>query len=263
MIHQTYSRSQTKLSIGAGLFSASVLMVFATCSSFGDEVLAQSDTSNVVSVTAAAIDGEGPGWVTLKESDFERVNLDQDTWTWEGTTAKGTGLPIGVERTKRQYTNFEMVAHWRHLRSGGNSGFFIWASPSGMEGLKPGQLPSSGIEVQVLDDGFRTAYEKREGKKSDWFSTHGDIFAVGNSKLKPFPPVSPNGRRSFPSEQRSRPSPEWNHYYIRAINGEVRLWVNGKEVSGGNQAEPATGHICLESEGSPIEFKNIRIRELP
>ena len=24
---------------------------------------------------------------------------------------------------------------------------------------------------------------------------------------------------------------EWNHYYIRAINGEVRLWVNGQEAA--------------------------------
>ena len=94
-------------------------------------------------------------------------------------------------------------------------------------------------------------------------TTHGDVFPVGTSKLKPFPPLSPNGSRSFPSKQLSRPSPQWNHYYIRAIQGEVRLWVNGEEVSGGNAAQPATGHICLESEGAPVEFKDIRIRVLP
>ncbi|MFO0885322.1 MAG: family 16 glycoside hydrolase [Pirellulales bacterium] len=26
---------------------------------------------------------------------------------------------------------------------------------------------------------------------------------------------------------------QWNHYYIRAVKGEVRLWVNGEMVSGG------------------------------
>jgi hypothetical protein len=56
---------------------------------------------------------------------------------------------------------------------------------------------------------------------------------------------------------------EWNHYYIRCVDGEVRLSVNGVEVSGGSGAVPATGYIALESEGSPIEFKNIRIKELP
>jgi hypothetical protein len=56
---------------------------------------------------------------------------------------------------------------------------------------------------------------------------------------------------------------EWNHYYIRGINGEIRLWVNGEEVSGGSDCTPCTGYICLESEGAPVEFKNLRIRELP
>jgi hypothetical protein len=35
------------------------------------------------------------------------------------------------------------------------------------------------------------------------------------------------------------------------------------EVSGGTECKPATGYLCLESEGSPIEFKGLRIRELP
>ena len=55
----------------------------------------------------------------------------------------------------------------------------------------------------------------------------------------------------------------WNDYYIRAINGEVRLWVNGEEVSGGAEIEPAKGYLCLESEGSPIQFRKLRVRELP
>jgi len=56
---------------------------------------------------------------------------------------------------------------------------------------------------------------------------------------------------------------EWNHYYVRAINGEVRLWVNGAEVSGGANCDPKTGYLCLESEGSPVEFRNLKLRELP
>ncbi|MCA9125615.1 MAG: DUF1080 domain-containing protein [Planctomycetales bacterium] len=211
----------------------------------------------------AYIDGTQADWRNLGEDDFERVNLEEDTWTWDGNVARCTGQPVGVERSKEIFTNFELVARWRHLSDGGNSGFFIWASPEGMQGLQPGKLPRSGIEIQVLDNGFTKRYEQRSGKPGDWFTTHGDVFPVGTSKLKPFPPLSPNGSRSFPSKQLSRPSPQWNHYYIRAIQGEVRLWVNGEEVSGGNAAQPATGHICLESEGAPVEFKDIRIRVLP
>ena len=69
--------------------------------------------------------------------------------------------------------------------------------------------------------------------------------------------------RAFPRRNLSKGVGQWNHYYVRCINGEVRLWVNGEEVSGGNACTPSTGFLCLESEGAPIEFKNLRIRELP
>jgi hypothetical protein len=75
--------------------------------------------------------------------------------------------------------------------------------------------------------------------------------------------LSPNGSRSFPRKQLAKGHGEWNHYYIRAINGEIRLWVNGEEVSGGNGCDPAEGYLCLESEGSPIHFRKLRLRELP
>jgi hypothetical protein len=80
--------------------------------------------------------------------------------------------------------------------------------------------------------------------------------------MRPFPPVAPNGRRSFPSKETTKGINQWNHYYVKAIDGEVRLWVNGEEVSGGDNISPSSGYLCLESEGAPIEFRNIRLRKL-
>jgi hypothetical protein len=211
----------------------------------------------------AFIDGTGPDWKQLTGDDFENVNCDKDTFTWKDGEVHCTGQPIGVCRTKKQYTNFELVAEWRHLKSAGNSGIFVWAPPEGLKDLKRNQLPRAGIEVQVLDHGYLEQYEKRTKKKADWFTTNGDVFPVGSSKMKPFAPTSPDGSRSFPRKNLSKGINQWNHYYVRAINGEIRLWVNGEEVSGGNQIEPRRGYLCLESEGSPIDFRNIRIRELP
>ena len=211
---------------------------------------------------AAAIDGLGDDWHVLSADDFQNANCDPDTWSWQENLLHCTGRPVGVLRSKKQYTNFELVAQWRHLKPGGNSGIFVWTTPDSLQALKGPGLPH-GIEVQVLDIDFTRQYEQSSGKPGNWFTTHGDVFPVGRSKLKPFPPLSPDGSRSFPKQQRSRPSPEWNHYYVRAINGEVRLWVNGREVSGGSGADPATGYLCLESEGSPVEFQGLRLRELP
>jgi hypothetical protein len=211
----------------------------------------------------AFLDGTGPGWKSLGEENFTNVNCNSDTWTWKAGVLHCTGRPVGVMRTKEPLTNFELVAQWRHLRSGGNSGIFVWAAQEALDGIKPGRLPRGGIEVQILDHGFREHYEKESGKKGDWFTTHGDVFAVGTSKMKPFAPRSPDGHRSFPLKNLSKGFGHWNHYYVRCINGEVRLWVNGEEVSGGSSCEPRTGYLCLESEGAPVEFRHLRIRELP
>ena len=211
----------------------------------------------------ARIDGVGPGWVALGDEDFVDVNGDPDTWTFAGELIRTTGEPIGVIRTRREYTNFELVVEWRHLDEGGNSGMFAWVPADALRDLPPGELPDAGIEVQMLDHGYREQYEASSGRTGDWFTSHGDIFAVGRSELSPFPPLSPDGSRSFPREERSRGAGEWNHYYVRAINGEIRLWVNGVEVSGGRDARPASGYLCLEAEGAPVEMRRLRIRELP
>jgi hypothetical protein len=209
------------------------------------------------------VDTSGSDWVTVGNDDFVKANCDDDTWTWEGSLVKSTGKPVGVLRSAKKYKNLEFVGTWRHLEKGGNSGFFLWTPESALENLARNTLPNAGIEVQVLDHGYTEIFEKSSGKKATWFTTNGDIFPVGKSVLKPFAPLSPDGSRSFPKSNHSKGTPEWNHYYVRAINGEVRLWVNGHEVSGGKDASPAEGYLCLEAEGAPIEFKDIQIRELP
>lgn len=211
----------------------------------------------------ATIDGTGFGWRELWEPDFEHVNGDADTWTFKDGVIYCTGQPIGVIKTKQSFTNFELVVEWCHRKSGGNSGVFLWSSKEALTDLPPGKLPPGGIEVQVLDHGYAEQYKATTGKHSDWFTTNGDVFPVGTSDMDPFPPVAPNGKRSFPRKNLSKGVDEWNHYYVRAINGEVRLWVNGEEVSGGNNCDPRSGYLCLESEGAPVEFRNLRIRELP
>jgi len=211
----------------------------------------------------AFVDGTGPGWNELGEADFINVNCDKDTWTWKDGVVHCTGKPVGVVRSTRPFTNFELVAQWRHLKFAGNSGIFVWTSEESLNALKGSGLPH-GIEVQVLDLGYVEQYEKQSGKKADWFTSHGDVFPVGErTKMKPFAPAAPDGKRSFPRKKLSKGVGEWNHYYVRAINGEVRLWVNGEEVSGGTGCEPKSGYLCLESEDSPVEFKQLRLRELP
>lgn len=232
---------------------------------FSSTMLAYSKEAkgDMTPVNRAFITGDEQGFVELTEADFKNVNCSKDTWSWKGSTVYCTGKPIGVIRSNEQYTNFEMVCQWRHLSLAGNSGIFVWTPKDVIDNMTAAARPGlpRGIEVQVLDLGYTEHYIKTYKKPANWFTCHGDVFPVG-VKMKPFPPVAPNKKRSFPSKNLSRPREQWNHYYIRAINGEVRLWVNGEEVSGGNNCDPKKGYICLESEGAPVEFRNIRVRKL-
>lgn len=180
------------------------------------------------------------GWVN--------VNCAPETFTVRDGMIHCDGIPTGALRTDRQYENFILELEWRHLKPGGNAGVFIWSGP--MPAL--GQPFLRAIEVQVLDHGYG---------KSDWFTTHGDIFPIHGSTMKPFAPN--RGDRSFPRESRSLGSPEWNHYRIVATNGVIRLSVNGAEVSGGTACNWRRGYIALESEGGIVDWRNLRLLELP
>ena len=92
-------------------------------------------------------------------------------------------------------------------------------------------------------------------------TTHGDIFPIHGAKMTPI-----NGRggsRAFPTESRSKPSPEWNHYRIECRDGEISLAVNGKVVTRGKECSPRKGYICIESEGGIVHYRNMKIKELP
>ncbi|MFO0807875.1 MAG: DUF1080 domain-containing protein [Gemmataceae bacterium] len=183
------------------------------------------------------------GWVN--------VNCAPETWTVKDGVIACTGKPTGALRMNRMVENFILELEWRHLKVGGNSGVFVWGSPI----AAPGVPFLRGIEVQVLDNGYNAK------GKNEWYTTHGDIFPIHGATMKPI--YKGNGMRCFPLEERSKSSPEWNHYRVEGRDGKIRLAVNGKEVSGGDDCVWRKGYLALESEGSDVEFRNLRLKELP
>ncbi len=237
-------------------------LVAASLKGFQDSDTVQPNQQEQNAAVAAMIDGTEAGWTELTFEDFVNINCKEDTWRSEGELIVCNGNCNGGLRSALQYTNFELVMQWKHLHRSGNSGVFIWAPKEVIDKLPPGALPE-GIEIQILDHGYAEDWETSNGSKPDWFTTNGDVFPCGIADMKPFAPAAPDGKRSFPSSDHGKGFGEWNHYYIRAINGEVRLWVNGHEVAGGSDCKPDSGFIVLEAEGAPIEFKDVRVRVLP
>ena len=180
------------------------------------------------------------GWVL--------TNTPHETWSFKEGVLFCTGKPIGEIRTAKMYQNFIMELEWRHMVPRGNAGIFVWADDITARGVPFHR----GIEVQVLENEYGNT-------KSH--TTHGDMFPIHGATMTPI-----NGRggsRAFPTESRSKPSPQWNHYRIEARDGELSLAVNGKLVTQGKDCVPRKGYICLESEGGVVQYRNVRIRELP
>ena len=225
----------TGLLVWAGVITAQESLF-----NFGEEIDLQKVKSG------ENIDGVPVNWI--------QVNTETDTWKENGDELICYGHPIGVIRSEKKYENFLLHIEWKHMEPGGNSGTFVWSD------AEPGdnRLPN-GVEVQMLELDW-VKLNTRDGKTPPIAYVHGEIFGVGGTETEP---DNPRGRRSKSVENRCKGKGEWNTYDVVCVDGTIKLSINGKFVNGISQSTKKEGHICLESEGAEIHFRNIRIVLLP
>lgn len=155
--------------------------------------------------------------------------------------------------TDREYENFELSLEWC-IVEGGNSGiiFGIHEVPE----LKETYL--SGVEMQILDD-----IHASDNKKANHLA--GSLYDMKE-----------------PAGAVVKVVGEWNVARIRKKDGHLVFWLNGIKVieaqmgsdewksmlmnskfrTWKNFAAYPKGHISLQGHGSPVKFRNIKIREL-
>src|SRR5438105_13327489 len=187
------------------------------------------------------------GWVN--------VNTAEDTWRVRDGLLICSGHPIGVMRTVKQYENFVLHIEWMHMEPGGNSGVFAWSNAR----PDPESRLPNGVEIQMLELEWPNLH-KVNGVTPPIAYVHGELFGVGGVRTTP---DNPRGDRSKSIENRCKGKGEWNTYDVVAVDGVLKLSVNGKVVNGISHTSQKKGYICMESEGAKIFFRNIRIMELP
>jgi hypothetical protein len=188
------------------------------------------------------------GWINL--------NTAADTWKYENGMLLCSGHPTGVLRSERQYENFVLHVEWMHTEPGGNSGMFLWTTSK----AAPNSPFPGGVEVQMLELDWPKLNPGPDGKPRPDAYVHGELFGVQGVKAVP---DNPRGERSMSVENRCKPRNEWNTYDVVAVDGVIKLSVNGKFVNGIRNVSQKKGYICMESEGAKIYFRNVRIMELP
>lgn len=187
------------------------------------------------------------GWVN--------VNTDPDTFSVKKGILVCKGKPIGVMRTDRQYENFILHIEWMHTEPGGNSGTFAWSDAN----PNPKSRLPNGVEIQMLELDW-VKLNTRNGVEPPIAYVHGEVWGVNGVVTVP---DNPRGNRSKSIENLCKPRGQWNTYDVVAVDGVIKLAVNGKFVNGISKSTQKKGYLCLESEGAEIHFRNIKILELP
>lgn len=140
------------------------------------------------------------------------------------------GNPFGYMRTTEKYSNYKLHAEWRWVGEGTNSGLFVHVQ----EGDK---LWPNAIECQLCN-----------GKA-------GDFVMLGGSKIAEI-----ECKEEFPIKDRNgnfeKPVGEWNTAEIVCEGNTITVYING-ELQNQATSETSEGYIALQSEGGPIEFRNV------
>ena len=140
------------------------------------------------------------------------------------------GMPFGYMRTAEKYGDYKLHVEWRWVGEGTNSGIFQRVQ----EGDK---IWPESIEVQLCS-----------GKA-------GDYVMLGGSKISDI-----ECKGEFPVKKRNgdfeKPVGEWNTAEIICEGKTVKVYING-QLQNQCTGEKTEGYIALQSEGGPIEFRNI------
>lgn len=173
------------------------------------------------------------GWVRyLPDPNADPAN----TWQVRDGVIACTGQPAGYLRTEKAYRDYRLHVEWRWPANPGNSGVLLHAGlPDRVWPLMiEAQLASQNAgDIWVVDTEFKEHQQRGEGRRTPKLGPHNE-----------------------------NPPGQWNSYDITVAGDVIVLAVNGKVMNIASGCSVTSGHICLQSEGAPIEFRNVWVGPL-
>jgi hypothetical protein len=175
--------------------------------------------------------GDDPGQFTL-------VEIGPQALAVRDGEVRVSGKPDGYFATKKAFRNYVLRFEWMYERPEGLTSDAAFQGNSGLLlHIKDHKVWPESIEVQLMN------------------ADAGNTFAI--------PPARFRGAKDAASQKRAiKPVGAWNAQEVTCRDGTVVVTINGVEVARGRGAEPDRGPIGWQSEGAPIRFRGIRIKEL-
>ncbi len=173
------------------------------------------------------------GWAfVLRDKGVDPMTV----WSVTDGVIHCTGKPSGYMRTEADYADYQLHVEWRWPGEAGNSGVLLHMS-------EPDTIWPRSIECQLMS------------------GNAGDFWVIGGTE---FAEQVETSTRRVPKRAGSSENPvgQWNSYEIVCRGNTIRVLVNGVLQNEATETTVSSGKICLQSEGRPIEFRNIYIESL-
>lgn len=185
----------------------------------------EGDKTNIISLFNGT---DLTNWVFhLKDATVE----PSDVFMVHGDVIHISGEPFGYMRTKETYSDYDLHLEYRWPVEATNSGVFIHT-----------QLPDT-IWPQCIE------CQLAAGNAGDFICMNGTDMNEREDKTS----IVLKKKES----STEKPVGEWNIMEISCKSDTIEVFVNGALQNIGTGVTVNKGHICLQSEGKDIEFKNI------
>ena len=174
------------------------------------------------------------GWTAVLSDENAKA---EDVWSVDDGVLHCKGQPVGYIKTEKDFRNYELSLQWRFPEGsqGGNSGVLVHTSEPGAIGIWP-----KSIEVQL-----------HRGDAGDFWVIGTDLNVENEDERK-------MGRRHLNlTDDSENPIGEWNTMVIVCKGATITVTVNGDLVNEASDCSVTEGAISLQSEGAPIEFREI------
>ena len=147
-----------------------------------------------------------------------------------------SGNPFGYMRTKDIYSDYKLHVEWRWPIEATNSGVFV-------HGQQPDTIWLKCIECQL-----------QAGNAGDFVCMNGAEMNERTDKSKRLV------KKMASSSE--KPTGEWNTMEVVCKTNTIEVFVNGVPQNKGTNINVTKGHICLQSEGKEVEFRNVFLNKL-